>query len=131
MATVTRTIVNEGPTKLIIQVVIEGDNAGDLVNYSLLDATLDFTPTIPVGTTLAIMQMWGSTSWFDVLFSFGGVVPTKAWVFSRDSSNYHDFRGFAGLKDLSDEDPNGQLLITTSGLDVGMVGTFVIQLKKN
>jgi hypothetical protein len=127
--TVTRNILNEGPSKIIIQLIIEGDGSGDLDLYSVLDPVTDFNQ--PLSTQLTIQQIWASTSWFDVLFSFNAVVPAKTWVHSRDADSYYDFRYFGGLKDQSTQDPDGKLLISTSDLTAGSVGTLIIELKKN
>lgn len=128
---VTASIINEGPSKLVVSITIVGDGSGELVNFPVLDPTTDFNPTLPLGTQLSVTQLWASTAWFDVAIAFNGVVPTVGWVHSRDTSNYNDFRYFGGLKDRSNEDPDGKLLLSTSGLGAGMIGTLVLELKKN
>lgn len=128
---VTTYILAEGPGKITVQVVIQGDGSGDLSNFNILDPVTDFTPTMPLGTKLSIMQIWASTAWFDVLIAFNGVVPTPCWIHSRDASSYYDFRYVGGLKDMSSEDPDGKVLLSTSDLTAGSVGTLIIEFKKH
>ncbi len=129
---ITRKIIGEGPSKIIVHVVIEGDGEGELFNYSLLDPTADFNPKLEAYTQISLLQVWYSGAWFDTLISFNALNPTKSWVLPRDAVNYHDFRYFGGLKDNSGTDHDGKLLLSTSGLIVpGSVGTIIMELKKN
>lgn len=129
---ITKKVINEGPSKLVVQVVLEGDGEGDLLNYPLLDPTTDFNPNLLPYTQVSIMQIWLSAVWFDVVLSFNALNPTKSWVLARDAAHYHDFRYFGGLKDRAGTDHDGKLLLSTNGFDTpGSVGTFVIELKKN
>jgi hypothetical protein len=132
MATITKNVLSEGPTKIIYQVIIEGDNQGDVTDYLLVDP-VEFMPSNmqSPNLSLSIMQMWASSAWFDVAFKFNGVAKTVSWLHSRDAGNYYDFRYFGGLKDQSNEDPDGKVLITTSGVEVGSLGTFIIEFRKN
>lgn len=132
---VTPTIINEGPTKLIVQLLIESDGtSGELTDYSILDPTVDFTPNLSADTQLTITQMWYNCVWFDVAIQFNALNPQTVWTISRDpGDSYMDFRYFGGLKDRSITDHDGKVLISTSGLaDVSKsVGTIVIEFKKN
>jgi hypothetical protein len=129
---ITKRIISEGPSKLIVQVVMEGDGEGELTNYSLLDPTSDFNPNLESYTQVSLLQVWYSGVWFDVVIGFNALNPTKSWVLARDVSNYHDFRYFGGLKDTSGVEHDGKLLLSTSGFDVpGSVGSLVIELRKN
>ena len=132
---VTPTIINEGSTKLIVQLLIESDGtSGELINYQILNPTEDFNPVLGTDTQLTILQMWYDSVWFDILVRFNALNPQTAWAFSRDSgSRYMDFRYFGGLKDRSGTDHDGKVMISTSGLtDVtSSVGTMVIEFKKN
>lgn len=129
---ITKKVIMEGSSKLVVQLVLEGDGEGDLLNYPVLDPTVDFTPTLERYTQVSVMQIWCSTVWFDVVLGFNALNPTKSWVLARDAGHYHDFRYFGGLQDRSGTDHDGKLLLSTSGFDTpGSVGTFVIELKKN
>lgn len=133
--TVTKTIINEGPSKLLIHVLIESDGTdGELTNYSLLDPSAEFTPAFNKDCQLTVTQVWYNNTWFDVLLRFNALNPLTVWAFSRDpGDSYMDFRYFGGLKDRSETDHDGKVLISTSGLaDVTKsVGTMVIEFKKN
>lgn len=132
---VTKTILNEGPTKLVVHLLIESDGTdGELVNYSVLDPTEDFTPNLKSDTQLTVTQTWYNNTWFDVLLRFNALNPVTVWAFSRDpGDSYMDFRYFGGLKDRSGTDHDGKVLISTSGLSdaTSSVGTMVIEFKKN
>lgn len=129
---ITRTIVSEGASKLIVSLVLEADGEGDLVNYPVLDPTVDFTPTLESYTQLSVAQVWYSSVWFDVVLGFNALNPVKSWVLARDTMNYQDFRYFGGLKDQAGTDHDGKLLLSTNGFDVpGSIGTLVIELRKN
>ena len=132
---VTKTIVNEGPTKLIVHVLIESDGTdGEITNLNILDPDADFTPSMSKDTQLTVMQVWYDKIWFDVLLRFNALNPLTVWAFSRDSgAGYLDFRYFGGLKDRSATDHDGKVLISTSGLTdaTSSVGTMVIEFKKN
>src|ERR1035437_7893370 len=113
---VTPTIINEGPSKLIVHLLIESDGTdGELTNYSVLDPQVDFTPNLTSDTQLTIMQLWINNIWFDVLFRFNALNPLTAWSSSRDpGDNYVDFSYFGGLKDRSTTDHDGKVLISTN-----------------
>lgn len=129
---VTRRVISEGPSKIIISVVLEGDGEGDLTNYPLLDPTADFNPVLGSYTQVSIMQVWFSSVWFDTVLSFNALNPAKSWVLARDAAHYHDFRYFGGLKDQAGVEHDGKLLLSTSGFDTpGSVGTLIIELRKN
>jgi len=132
---VTKTILVEGSTKLVVSLLIESDGtSGELVNYSILDPTEDFTPNLSSNTQLTVNQVWYDSARFDTVLSFNALNPLPVWVFSKDSgSGYQDFRYFGGLKDRAGTDHDGKVLITTTGM-IGVassVGTMVIEFKKN
>ncbi len=126
-------IVNEGSSKIVVQVTIVSDGSGELNNYSILDPTSEFTPTMPLGTQLTLTQVWYGLAWFDVAIGFNAIVPTTAWVLARDAGTYYDFRYFGGLKDRSSVDPDGKVVLSTNGLsgNAGAIGTMVLEFKKN
>ncbi len=132
---VTKTIINEGPSKLVVHLLIESDGTdGELTNYSILDPTEDFTPNLASDTQLTVTQMWYNCIWFDVLVAFNALNPLTVWAISRDpGDSYMDFRYFGGLKDRATTEHDGKVLLSTSGLSdaTKSVGTMVIEFKKN
>ena len=127
----TKTILNEGPTKIVVHFYLEGQaDDNEKVNEVLLDPFVDFSPQT---RTLkpAITQIWSSLSWFDLLLKFDDNAPQPAWVITRDSGNYHDFRYLGGLKDRSNLDGEGKIYFSTNGFHIGSIGTFVVEFKKD
>ena len=133
MATITRTILNEGPSKITIHLSLLSDGTqGELVDYNILDPTADFTPQLTRDDQLTLLCAWWGTSWFDVVLKFDALVPEPKWTFPRDCSNYIDFRSFGGLKDASGTDHTGKVLITTNGFEpLGSQGTMIFEFRKN
>ena len=131
---VTPTIINEGPSKLVVHFLIESDGTdGEINNLSVLDPQTNFTPNLDVNTQLTITQIWYSNIWFDVIVKFNAIQPTTSFALVRDASTYHDFRYFGGLKDRSGFDHDGKVLFSTNGLadNTYSVGTIVIEFKKD
>lgn len=129
---VTKKILVEGTSKLVVHLLLEGDGEGELVNYPVLDPTVDFNPNLPAYTQVSIAQIWCSMVWFDIVLGFNALNPKKLWTIARDAAHYHDFRYFGGLKDQAGTDHDGKLLLSTSGFDTpGSVGSIVLELKKN
>lgn len=128
-----KTVLNEGPKKIVVHFYMEGEALdNEQVNVVILDPYADFTPD-SVSMRPTISQIWSSLTWFDLLLKFEDSPPegTPAWVISRDSANYSDFRYFGGLKDRAQLDGGtGKVLVSTSGFTAGSVGTFVIEFKK-
>lgn len=132
---VTKTIINDGPQKLILQLLIESDGTdGELTNYVVLDPFVDSPFPLDAGSQLTLMQLWANAIWFDVLIRGNALNPVTLWCMSRDpGDNYVDFRYFAGLKDRSGVDNDGKILISTNGLTdaTGSTGVIVLEFKKN
>jgi hypothetical protein len=127
---IDRRIVSEGSKKITIYVYLEGDGSGELTNYNILEPGVDFTP-IDSKVKPSILQLWYGLAWFDVSFSFDDTTPVPAWIVSRDTDAYQDFRYFGGIKDYSGLDP-AKLLISTNGFaQPGSVGTLVIEIRKD
>jgi hypothetical protein len=139
---VTRTIITEGPTKIIIHLLIESDGTdGELTNYVILDPTTDITPVGTVtppsnipDTQMHLRQAWYNNTWFDVLLRYNALNPLTVWAFSRDpGDSYMDFRYFAGLKDRSGTDHDGKVMISTNGLadSTASTGTMILEFRKD
>jgi hypothetical protein len=130
-----KTVLNESEKNIVVHFYIEGEqNDNELVNFVLLDPATDFAPP-QQNLKPTILQIWRSLSWFDLLLKFEDSVPegVAAWVLTRDTHNYDDFRYFGGLKDRGSEldGGSGKLLASTNGFIPGSVGTFVIAFKKD
>lgn len=129
-----KTKLNESSKKIIVHFYFEGE-AGDSeqVNLVILDPELDFDPS-QKNMRPTITQIWSGLSWFDALLKFEDAAPegAYAWVVTRDTAKYDDFRYFGGLKDRAGLDGgNGRVLMSTSGFQAGSVGTMVIEFKKD
>ena len=129
-----KTKLNESSKKTIVHFYFEGEAGdGEQVNLVILDPAQDFDPS-QKNMRPTITQIWSSLSWFDALLKFEDAAPegAYAWVATRDTGNYNDFRYFGGLKDRADLDGgNGRVLMSTSGFQAGSVGTMVIEFKKD
>src|ERR1700722_12262144 len=152
------TTMNESEKKVILHVVIQSDGSvGEIAASSIYNPnpnflSLNVDPTMfnqgSVGTPtgyeptrpdqnpgpinlphkVSLTQMWYSAAWFDVIVQANGLVPTTLWVATRDAHNYHDFRYFGGIHDRTGVESDGQILLTTSGLDsnIGLNGTLIL-----
>jgi hypothetical protein len=141
MATnVVATVLNESQAKILVHYLITSDGVdGEITNLIILDPQTGFAPPLN-GDQLkypflqcTILQIWEQGSWFDMVLSFNAAAPLPVWVCNRDGSNYYDFRYFGGLKDRSQQDADGKVLLTTNGLDgtALSIGTLVIEFKKD
>lgn len=134
MAQVTKTVLEEGPTNLVLQVFLESDGfSGEFSNYVLLSPA-DLDPPLSASPHLIVMQVWYSMVWFDITLSWGDVVPRPFLVLARDTNETGDFRHFGGLPDKGSTPPagqNGNLLVSTNGFQpAGSQGSLVIEFRK-
>lgn len=132
---VTPTIINEGPSKVIVQFVIQSDGTdGELTNQVVFNALTDLGQPMDPTVQLSINQMWYNLTWFDLEIKFNALNPVTGWMVSRDpGDSYMDFRYFGGIKDRSTVDFDNKILFSTSGLadSTKSVGVIVIEFKKN
>jgi hypothetical protein len=145
---INTTIISEGTQKAVIHWYFESNGIdGELTNYQIFDPATDFNvPWVPqldtsynqaAGSRLApfqmtLLQSWSSASWFDFTISFDGTIVSPTLVIARDADFYMDFRYFGGLKDRTNPDPTGRLLVTTRDFaPLGSNGFLVLEIKKN
>ena len=135
---IVKTAIKKGSKGTIMHVYLESDGeSGELDDYALLDQigdpdfpeTNDFVPSRDPADKLRIMRVWYSSSWFDLELKFDALEKTTPWVLNRDGGGFHDFSYFGGLKDLSDPERFGKLLITTSGFESpGARATLILDM---
>jgi len=126
--TITKTTLNDGPRNLIMLVSILGDGSGDETNTLLVDRSL-FVPTD--GLELVVERIEGAQGDFQITLSFDATtdlvlarLPNLTWY-------DHDWREFGGLSsNKAGAGSIGDILLTTSGLGSGEVGTFCLQMRK-
>lgn len=115
---------------------------GEMVDRILLDPYIDVNkaPSYRVelrgnklwSGKLTITQIWWANVWFDVQLKYRALENVPIWTLPRDSMNYIDFRYFGGLKDRSEAESTGQLLVSTNGFaPAGSNGTMVMEFRKD
>ena len=143
--TLTKTIISEGTQKAIIHFYMEGDGSGEWINEPLWDPATEFnTLASPqysgddgsskqlLPDKLTIIKSWVSASWFDITLSFDGNIIVPVIVFARDADFTLDFGYFGGLKDRTNDNPTGRLLISTKDFaNPGSNGFMVLEVKRN
>lgn len=134
MAQVTTTILDEGPSNLVLHAFFSSDGyEGELVNSILLTPAM-LTPPLSVKPHLIIMQVWYSMVWFDITLSWGDTVPRPFLTLARDTKTHGDFRHFGGYPDKATTPlagQNGNLLLSTNGFQpAGSQGSLTIEFLK-
>ena len=134
MSQVTIRKIVEGSAHVVISVQLVSNGVdGELSNYVIFSPS-DCNPPLVAKPAFRIMQLWYGAAWFDMVLSFGGLVPRPAWTIARDGDSHLDFRNFGGLIDYNEVPPpdyNGDLLLSTSGFaPIGSEGSLVIELRK-
>ena len=135
MSSVTLVKIVEGESYLTVRANIVGDAGGDLVNVPLLYPS-DLVPALPNNApTFRILELWYGLAWFDFTLLAGTLTPVVLWTVAKDCDSHSSFRQFGGIPDQNvyaspPVDDNGALLITTRGLEAGMVGSIVLSLGK-
>lgn len=133
MPVTTRKVV-EGPTNLILHVFLESNGVdGELVNYPILSPS-ECVPVLANQPSMRVVRIWYSMVWFDITFSWGGLVPRPFWTIARDTVTCVDFEKFGGMIDYATvppSDDNGKLLITTNNFEpAGSQGSLALEIRK-
>jgi hypothetical protein len=133
MAQIKITALNDGPRNAIFHVALAGDGTGDLVGETVIDPATSFDTPLPPVPALRIMRLMYDLTGFDARLYFDYLATdTPVWTMTGDGSGEFDFGAFGGLTDRSLElDGTGKLLLSTTGLDAGGLGTIVIVAKKS
>lgn len=128
-ATVTSQTILDGTKTLIVKIHIDGDAAGDLTDYVLVDAST-FTPAY-TNCSLRLLHallsgftahlLWDATTNVEIIN-----VPDYEVHYSQD-----EIMGRIGsLPNNAGAGKTGDILITTSGLAAGDHGTMVLEITK-
>lgn len=133
MAQITITRLNDGPRNAIFHVALQGDGTGDLVDAVLIDPATSFDVPLPPEPALRINRLIYDLTGFDAKLEFDYLgSDTPIWTMTGDGGTDLDFSAFGGLTDRSLElDGSGKLLLTTSGLAAGGLGTLIVMAKKS
>ena len=133
MAQITITRLNDGPRNAIFHVALQGDGTGDLVDAVLIDPATSFDVPLPPVPALRIERLMYDLTGFDAMLEFDYLASdTPIWTMTGDGGTEFDFSHFGGLTDRSpDLDGSGKLLLTTSGLDLGSLGTLIVMANKS
>ena len=134
MAQFVTTKLVEGPANLVLHTVFLSDGVeGELENAILLSPA-DLDPPLSASPHLIVMEVWYSMVWFDIVLSWGDVVPRPFLVLARDTNVTNCFHRFGGVPDKGTTPPagqNGNLLISTNGFaPAGSQGSLTIEFRK-
>lgn len=132
MSQITITKILDGARNAVVHVFVTGDGSGDLANEVLIDPATDFDPPFPAKPELRIDRLWYDLVGFTGYLAFDYLTSnTPIWSMSAGQANQPDFSWFGGLTDRSNPlDGLGKIKLTTTGLELGDVGTLIISAKK-
>ncbi len=132
MAQITITKLLDGMKNAVVHVFLQGDGSGDLNGEVIIDPAVDFDPPLPAKPEVRLNQLWYDFTDFSGYLFFNDLITgTPIWSMSAGQLNHGDFSVFGGLTDRSDPlSGNGQLKLTTKGLEAGDVGTLILYCKK-
>lgn len=120
------TEVADGPRHYVIHVAFRGNGGGELFREVLVD----LGPRAKAVVEEITYEFVG----FDAILGFdaGNYEPDTIWVLSEGGANGHlDFTYFGGIKDRSDKDGQGKIVITTSGFDsTADWGSMLLKIRK-
>jgi hypothetical protein len=125
------TTLLDGPRNTTVHVSIRSDGvAGDLDSFEIVDPN-DFQYPAGWDGMFTIEKIVSGMSGFSASLEFDYLVnETFIWAVPEYDTDF-DFTPFGGLKDRSNTlDGTGKVLLSTRGLGVGDVGSFVLQLRK-
>jgi len=126
---VVRTKLLDGPRHAIFHFAIENE-VTNLVDYVLIDPKTDITPT---AYKLVVEDVLFHFAGFDAKIRFDSdlVEGIMTWVLPKGSDAYVDFRSFGGFKDRSGINGDGKLMLTTSDLEAGKMGSMIVRVRKS
>ena len=114
---IVKTAIVSGSKHYVYHVNIVGDGqSGELKDVVLLDQYRDLDPPMAKTDKMRLSRVWYSSSWFDVELKFNALDKVTPWILVRDGDGFYDFTPFGGLKDWSEFEKFGQLLVSTTGL---------------
>lgn len=133
MSQATVTKIMDGAKNAVFHVYIEGTGAGELDEEIIVDPETSFDPALYPVPTLTIVKMWYDLTGFDASLRFDYLESdTPVWTMTGDNGVELDFNEFGGLKDRSNPlDGLGKIKLSTFGLGLGDVGTFILRLRKD
>jgi hypothetical protein len=118
--------------KAVFHVSILGDGSGELVDAVIVDPTADLDPPMPAAPTFKLDQIWYDLNGFSGRLEYDYLTSdTPAWTMSGNGGVWLDFSCIGGIADRSPSDGTGKLKITTSGLELGDFGTFIITIDRS
>jgi hypothetical protein len=127
--TVTVTPLMAGSSRSIFLIGLESDGvSGELTNEILINPCL---LGLNSKARLVIEGIEYNFADFDARLLFDSGFPAKrlAWTMHSQLST-NDFNPYGGIKDQSDIDGNGNILITTNGFgSAGVVGSLIIKIR--
>lgn len=131
MAQVGITKILDGARNAVFHVVIEGDGSGDVTDQTLIDPAVDFVPALPASPSITIDKLTYDLAGFNAKLEFDYLASdTPIWTMANQLCP--DFRETGGLKDRSPvQDGTGKLMLTTSGLAAGDMGSVLIWVRKD
>lgn len=127
--TVTVKPLMAGTSRSIYFIGLESDGiSGELTNQLLISPAM---LGLPISARLVIESIEYNFADFDARLLFGSTLidKTLAWTLHSQLSG-NDFLPYGGIKDSSDIDGSGNILISTNGFgSAGTSGTLIIKVR--
>lgn len=122
--TVTRQLILNGSRNYVIHITLTGDGSGDETALRLNSTTGD------LGTDDKLMQVNANLSGFSGTLLWDANTDVKAVDIAQDVDVHQKWYKFGGLTNNASTGKTGDILLATSGLSAGDIGTITLYLKK-
>lgn len=129
--TVTVTTLQDGSKHRAFHVYVAGDGTGEVTNSVIYNYSTDTTAPASAAN-LAVEYINCSTDALSYSIAWDGATPFQVWGSGNNGLTHGDgvdFVRFGGLRNLSTT-PNGNLILTTTGLGAGEHMWLVIIIRK-
>jgi hypothetical protein len=127
---ITKTTLLDGPRNLIVLVTIDGDASGNETNTLLINRS-DYAPTD--GTEIVVEKIEGLLSGFSATLSFDATADLPFAMLPDGDWFCYDWERIGGVSsNKAGAGSNGDILLTTAGLDAGATdsATFYLHMRK-
>jgi hypothetical protein len=128
VATVSKQTIIDGSRNLVVNVHIDGDAAGDLTDYVLIDAST-YTPAF---TNCRFWSLHATLSGFTCHLKWDATTDTELVNVPDYEINFSpdEIGEFGGIPNNAGAGRTGDILMTTVGLGAGDHGSLILHLIK-
>jgi hypothetical protein len=126
--TITKTTILDGARHLVVNVNVSGDGSGDETGTIIVDRST-FAPT--TGLETVVEQVFGMLSGFKATILADATTDLVLCQLPDGQPVNYDWRDYGGISsNKAGTGFTGDILLTTSGLGSGELGTFTLVMRK-